>query len=474
MTIQSNIFWMLFLPVTLLLYHSMKDKNKPLILCACSLIFLLFGSALHTVLFLVLCLVNLLIGIGICQSGGQTAKRKGLYISGVVLDTAVLVFYKYTGIFSSYLHLTDTESAAYKMLLFPLGLSFFIFKAISFLTDIYRGKVTVSQDACENSLVYMLFFGQFHSGPISRYSDMALVPAGGRTALLTQGVYRYLVGFCKKTLLADVLSRITSEVFMKSSPDELSAAYVWLGAICWALELYYDFSGYSDMAIGVTNMFGMQVPENFLYPYATASASDFWRRWHASLGAWFRDYVYIPLGGSRTKTRLGTYRNLLAVWLLTGFWHGISLNFIVWGLGHFLLILLEKALGIPKRLHSAAARIFWRIFVLTAVVLLWVIFRCNDLMQGLQFIAVMFGFGAQNPNSVHRVVLMLQDYYAFLIPALLFTVPVIPMLQKKCEASQKLNAAWNVLCPVCVIAMFLLSITLLVYGGNNPFVYAAF
>ena len=473
MSIQSHIFWMMFLPLFLLIYFRVPDQKKHLCITVFSLIFLGFQSLFHTMLFLILLLANLFIGQEIDRCAPQAKRRKILLAAGVSLDAAVLIFYKYIGLFSEQLQIKVHPNSVTALLMFPLGLSFFIFKAISFLADVYSGKYAVSRDDYSEAAAYLLFFGQFHSGPISRISDMALVPRTERRTLFTEGVRRYLIGFSKKILLADVLSRITTEIFDKSELKGLSAAYVWLGAVCWSLELYYDFAGYSDMAAGISYMFGFRCPENFIYPYAAESVSGFWRRWHASLGAWFRDYVYIPLGGSRTKQKLGTYRNLLAVWLLTGFWHGISLNFIVWGIGHCLLIMTEKAAGIPKRLHSAA-KILWRIVVLLAAVLLWVIFRCTDLRDGLYCISVMFGFGEQDPLSVYRTKLLIGDYLVFLIAAVIFAAPVIPMLKQKITQSKKGTVLWNVLSPAAVIGMFLLSVLLTVYNSNNPFVYAGF
>lgn len=286
---------------------------------------------------------------------------------------------------------------------------------------------------------------------------------------MSQGVQYFLVGFSKKILIADVLVKVTDEVFASQS---LSIPYAWFGAICFSLQLYYDFSGYSDMAVGVSNMFGISCKENFHYPYATASISEFWRRWHISLGEWFRDYVYIPLGGSRGKLKQ-TILNLGVVWLLTGIWHGNTGGFLLWAMTYFILIIFEKITGYPQRFRLKICRIMYRFFSLIMINFLWVMFYFGHITASLKYIRRMLIPSGYN-ISVDRAKFLLNDYKVFIIAAFVFAMPIVPAIMKLCKKYRWTEITYNIIYGFALTGFFLLSLSMIVSGESNPFVYIGF
>lgn len=469
MAINNLIFIFVFLPVCTGLYYLLKDNFKPLALFVISLLFFAFNSPGFLIIFIILLVANVALGRCINSPKSSKALKTALLVSGIVLDASVLVFYKYIGLI-----LPDTSFAADNsflsgLLLFPVGLSFFTFKEISYLCDVYTGKIKLGNDATKD-ILYISFFPQLQSGPISRYSDMEFERS---ISLVSEGVYRFLTGFCKKVLIADVLSKVTNEIF-NADISVISAPYAWLGAICWSLELYYDFSGYSDMAIGISNIFGYKCPENFSYPYTTDSISKFWRKWHITLGSWFRDYIYIPMGGSRCNNKWRVYVNLLVVWLVTGFWHGISLNFFLWGIGYFVLISFEKLTGLPDRFKHTFAKIIYRIFVLFCIILLWVVFRCSDMSTCGEYIFHMLSPSAGNPEYDIRFAYLLKSYGIFIVSGIALSTPIIPFISRKADNCKPLRIIKTIISPVVIFSLFILALSFVSSGINNPFAYANF
>lgn len=277
------------------------------------------------------------------------------------------------------------------------------------------------------------------------------------------------MGFSKKILIADVLVKVTDEIF---SSNNLSIPYTWLGAVCFSLQLYYDFSGYSDMAVGISNMFGISCKENFHYPYATASISEFWRRWHISLGEWFRDYVYIPLGGSRGKLRR-TILNLGVVWLLTGIWHGNTGGFLLWAMTYFILIIFEKMTGYPQKFKLKIYKIMYRFFSLIMINFLWVVFYFGYITSSLKFIKRMLIPSGYN-ISVDRAIFLFNDYSVFIIAALVFATPIVPAIMKLCQKYRWTEIAYNIIYGFVLTGFFLFSLSIIVSGESNPFVYIGF
>ena len=436
-----------------LLYYLVKDKFKFVAMFCFDVIFFALNGPEYIIIFLVLIIFNTTTGRILYKLKNDSKIRKPLFIIGVVVDAASLLLGKLS-----------------PLTILPIGLSFFVFKAISYLADVYMKRIELDGDQFRD-LVYLSFFGQLQSGPISRYSDMAY--KGRSLTLISGGVYRFLIGFSKKVLLADVLGKITKEIF-RADFSTVNMSYAWLGAICWALELFYDFSGYSDMAIGVSNIFGFECPENFIYPYTTGSISKFWRKWHITLGAWFRDYVYIPLGGSRCEKKWRVFVNMFVVWMLTGFWHGSTLNFLLWGFLYFVLISFEKLTGLPDKLKAKPGKVIYRVFVLVCIVFLWVIFRCDSIPDAFEFIKHMVIPFAGLSEWNLRVVYLLRHYWLFIAAAVLFCTPVMPALGKLTDKTKILRVTKNILMPVAVIALFVVSVSFVISGINDPFAYGNF
>ena len=354
----------------------------------------------------------------------------------------------------------------------PLGISFFTFKSISYLVDVYRKKAALTDNPLHDAL-YLSFFAQIQSGPLSRYHDMTQFNQKKIDFdLFSDGVYRFLAGFSKKILISNVLSNITTEIF-KAPFENFSTSYAWLGAVCYSLQLFFDFSGYSDMAIGITQMFGYKCPENFDYPYMTDSVSKFWRRWHITLSEWFRDYIYIPLGGSRNKRKWRVYVNLFVVWLLTGIWHGAAWNFVVWGLGYFVVISLERIFELPGRLKSKLGKILYRICSLLFINFQWVLFRSESLLSGLRYIKRMI-LPYTNEVANMRTLFLIKDYWFFIVLAIVLSTPIVSKLGCKLEKNKIVHTIYEILIALLVIGGFIWSISFVVAGQNNPFAYADF
>lgn len=476
MSIYSVLFLFFFLPIALAVYYLADDRIKEYVLLFISLFFYAIGSLEYIVKFLFCLAVNVFIGRSIHAAVNKMTKRM-LFVLGVLFNAGVLIYYKYSDFVVENINTVSGTHLPLFQLALPLGISFFTFKSISYLTDIYTQKAVLNDNPVHDAL-YLSFFPQIQSGPLTRYNDMVF-PAelkGQKSAsftLFSDGVFRFLIGFNKKVLLADVLSKITTEIF--SSPVEsCTASYAWLGSVCYSLQLFFDFAGYSDMAIGLSEMFGYQCMENFHYPYLTESVSGFWRRWHISLSEWFRDYIYIPLGGSRCKNKLLVYRNLFVVWLLTGIWHGASWNFVFWGLGYFVLISFERMTKFPQRFKHRYSRILYRVFTLIFINCQWVIFRSKTLESGFQFLKVMF-FNRQNDTTADlRTGVLLKEYSVFLLAAVLFCFPVAKWIEGRLRPRKKLSVVYEALAAVVTLGLFVCAISFIVAGNNNPFAYANF
>ena len=462
----SMIFLFLFLPIALAVYHLAGDSKKEYVLLAVSLLFYSFCSFEYILLFTAAAAVTVGIGRILHRAGNRTVKRC-LLILGIAVNAGLLIYYKYSDFaLSTWSSLTSAE-VRLKGLALPLGISFFTFKAISYLTDVYKGTAVLAKNPLHDAL-YLTFFPQVQSGPLSRYNDLDGYHAG----LFSDGVFRFLTGFCKKVLIADVLSKVTTEVFAAPVGNS-SMLFAWLGAGCYSLQLLFDFAGYSDMAVGVSEMFGFRCMENFRYPYMTESVSGFWRRWHISLGQWFRDYIYIPMGGSRCKKKGRVYFNLFVVWMLTGIWHGAAWNFVVWGLGYFAVIAFERLTGLPGRIRHKWGKAVYRILTLLFINFQWVLFNAKDLPSGLEFIGRMI---VPHPNALAdaRALFLLKDYGFFIIAAVLLCFPVVPWLDRKLRGRKVLHTLYEAALALVLIAAFAWSVSLVVAGLNNPFAYTNF
>ena len=458
-------FIFLFLPLSLAIYYVCGKKAKEYILLAISLAFYALFSLKYIALFIAEIILTVTI-VRLINRNKNNPAGKALLITGIALNTALLAFFKYfnsaVGIFASG---EDIPSIA-----LPLGISFFTFKAISYLTDVYKGNAALSSNPVRDAL-YLSFFPQVQAGPITRYSGLThFEKINGK--VITDGMFRFLIGFCKKILISNVLSKITVEVF--AAPlESFSMSYAWLGSVCFSLQLLFDFAGYSDMAIGISQMFGYHCMENFDYPYMTESVSKFWRRWHISLGQWFRDYIYIPMGGSRTKYKWRVYFNLLVVWILTGIWHGSSWNFVIWGLGYFVAISFERLTGLPDRFRHNWAKTIYRIISLLFINFQWVLFNSNNILSGLGFIKRMV-ICPQNDLADLRTLFLLRNYGLFILIAVILCFPLVPWLDKKLKNRKAAHNIFKAVITVIVIFAFVWSLSFVFAGLNNPFAYGNF
>jgi alginate O-acetyltransferase complex protein AlgI len=475
MEITSMIFLLIFLPISLFIYYFVNDKSKESVLLLLSLFFYAVGSVSYFLLFLIA--IILTISIARCMKNAMNIWfKRMLLVLGILLNTGLLGYYKYANFMLSSLSNLFGGSFRIDNLILPLGISFFTFKAISYLADVYLGKTVLNSNPIHDAL-YLSIFSQLQAGPLTRYNGFnvskKLEEKGIDFQLFYDGIFRFMSGFIKKVLLANTLSNIVEEVFSHTYNSSFSSSYVWLGSICYSMQIFFDFSGYSDMAIGLTEMFGYKCIENFNYPYMTESVSKFWRRWHISLSQWFRDYIYIPLGGSHSKNKLKVYFNLFVVWILTGLWHGAAWNFIVWGLGYFIMIVYERVTDIPNIFKTIKAKILYRVCTLLFINLQWVIFRSNSLSEGFLFIRRMFSFESDSLLD-YRTRFLINDYFVFIFASILLCFPILPWFKEKAKKNKYTNCLVEILSPIVIVFLFIWAISFVVSGLNNPFIYANF
>ena len=477
MVFSSAIFLFIFLPAVFLLYRLCRSiRSRNILLAAASIVFYAFGQLIYVPLFLLSVIINYVSGRLIMNGG----KGKAVLAVSVILNLAILCVFKYTDFLIANLNFLLSLNISAPGIELPIGISFFTFQGMSYVIDVYRDKSSGTKSFLK-LLLYISFFPQLIAGPIVKYHDIApqLDSRLCTTELTEAGILRFIKGLAKKLLIANTAGYIADLVF----GDMLSGAYgaydfrvMWLGAICYTLQIYYDFSGYSDMAIGMAKMFGFAINENFLYPYGSCSLKEFWRKWHISLSTWFKEYLYIPLGGNR-KGRVRTVINRLTVFLLTGLWHGANWTFVIWGLGHGILSSLEDLGVIPtKKLgQSRAGRIVCKIYTLLAVVLLFVIFRADSISSGFKFIGAMFSFRIAESGSYLLGRLLSPASVVILVLAIILSGNLAPRLTQRLSASgADQGGAYIAACRVCSIVLLVLSILSLSGGGFNPFIYFQF
>ena len=457
MLFSSIPFLFYFLPCVLLLYAISPKKFKNFTLLVCSLVFYAWGEPRLVLLMLITVLGGYILGL----LTEKFNKHKKLFLTlAVVLSLGFLGYFKYVDFFIENINLMTGLSIPLLNVALPIGISFYTFQLLSYNIDVYRGNVPAQRNFVDLA-TYISLFPQLIAGPIVRYSDVAKQLRNRNHSFdkIALGVRRFVIGLSKKIIIANTLGEIC-EIF-KSSNDK-SVLYFWLYAVAFALHIYFDFSGYSDMAIGLGKLFGFDFAENFDYPYISKSITEFWRRWHISLGTWFRDYVYIPLGGSR----VGMARmiiNLLIVWMLTGFWHGAEWNFILWGLYFAVLLIVEKLFLLKWLNHS---KVISRIYVLLLVVISFVIFNAGSINEAFVYIGGMLGVG-DYPLVSTEALYYLKDYLFVLIIAIVGATNFPKYFVTKFKTLQWLE-------PIVLIALLAVSTAYLVDGSFNPFLYFRF
>lgn len=463
MNLDSIFYISCFLPATLLLYWlipGIKAKNGVLLLV--SLLFYAFGSLSALPILLLCCLVNYLLGLWLQAEKG----RKVALILGIVLNVAMLGLYKYADFLLSQVPGLQDVSLG---LTAPIGISFFTFKSISYLADTYRDRRNGTRNPL-HLLLYISFFPQVVMGPITRFTDFG--PQLKFRSVTTDGVIaglkRFIMGLAKKILISATIAVLVDQIFALDA-SSLDARLAWLGAIGYCLQLYFDFSGYIDMAIGLGWIFGFQTVENFNYPYVAPTVGNFWRRWHMSLSSWFKDYVYIPLGGNR-KGKLRAGVNKAIVFILCGFWHGASWTFLLWGLWHGLFSLLESLNIIPaKKLEKT--RVLGHVYTLLVVCLGFVMFRAQSVQHGLSMIGTMFtGFVFLDSATVLLHSLLSVETVLMLVLGIALSMPLLPYLQR----FEKLKKVLEPVSCVAILVLFALCMISLAAGDFAPSIYAGF
>jgi len=466
MLFSSIPFLYFFLPCVLFLYFVVPKRLKNTVLMLVSLFFYAWGEPKYVLLMAATILVNYGLGLLIEKFRGSVLSKVFVVLS-VVLCLASLGYFKYADFFIENFNAVTGLSLPLLRIALPIGISFYTFQILSYTVDVYRGDVPAQKNLI-NLAAYVTMFPQLIAGPIVRYSDIEkkFVSRTHSVEKFAVGVRRFVIGLAKKILIANTLGELC-DIFRAT--DEKAVLYYWLYAVAFALHVYFDFSGYSDMAIGLGKMFGFDFLENFNYPFISASATEFWRRWHMSLGSWFRDYVYIPMGGNRvSKPRW--FFNILVVWLLTGFWHGAAWNFIVWGLFFAVLLVVEKLflLNLLKK-----TKVLKRVYIALAVLISFVIFNASDMGEAFAYIGGMFGAGSI-PIINTEMLYYLKSYAVVLILALVGSTPVVKNFALRLESSTKFGKVMKVLEPVAVAALLVVMTAYLVDGSFNPFLYFRF
>ena len=471
MLFSSITFLYAFLPVTLLLYFAVPRKFKNFILLLVSLVFYGWGEPKYIIVMVVSILAGYICGllIGVFRNKDKMGKAKLFVILSVVIDLGILIFFKYTNFFiSNFSKLTGTPAKLLDIAL-PLGISFYTFQILSYTIDVYRGEVQPQRNLIDLA-AYITLFPQLIAGPIVRYQtiEKQLRERKESTELFASGVLRFVCGLGKKVLIANAVGEIY-ETLMAVPKDEATVVMYWLASFAFTFQIYFDFSGYSDMAIGLGRMFGFKFLENFDHPYASTSITDFWRRWHMSLSTWFKDYVYIPLGGNRcSKGRM--FFNLFIVWLLTGFWHGAEWNFIIWGLYYFVILMLEKSFLL--KLLEKLPKDVRHIYSLFLINLGWVIFANDSLPKLGKVLSRMFGFGGL-PLWNKETVFYLASYYVIFIIAAVGSSLFVKKLRDKL-LYWDYNAFYTVLTVIFILAVMTLATAGLASDSFNPFLYFRF
>jgi len=468
MVFSSLQFLFLFLPAVLVIYLIIKPKLANFWLMISSLAFYYIGDKEHISLLCAVILVAFISGLVIRKCKKLILKKASMVIALSVL-IALMFYYKYWDFMLGNLNAFFGKSYKTGSIVLPIGISFFCFQAISYIVDVYRkgGALTNPIDLS----LYISFFPQLIAGPIVRFHDIHNYLDKRYRCInwddVESGIWRFCVGLSKKVLLANNLGGLADIVFDVKNISQFSVMYSWLGAIAYTLQIYFDFSGYSDMAIGLGRVFGFRFQENFEYPYAAASVKDFWRRWHISLSQFFRDYVYIPFGGAKCSKPRWAF-NLIFVWLLTGFWHGASWNYILWGMLYGIILILEK-LVVPEKKSNGQLEIARHVYTMLIVILLWVIFRADSVHQAMLYLGNMFGIGAKSFID-HGFIFQAENFMALLIIAALCA----SRLPKRINERFSGNKVWGVFRFICLSCCTVSSVSFIYMGSYNPFLYFMF
>ena len=468
MVFTSLEFCFLFFPIVLFAFLLIKPEFGNGLLLMSSLIFYYIGAKEQILLLIII--------IGIAYVGGviesitkSVLKRKIALTIAVSCMILTMAYYKYYNFVIYNVNTFFSTNIKDRSIALPIGISFFVFQAISYVVDVYRGE-----QALVNPIdmgLYIAFFPQLIAGPIVRFCDVREYLnkkyRNINSENIVSGIWIFVIGFNKKVLLANNLGGLVNLVFGVTDISQFSVLYTWLGAIAYTLQIYYDFSGYSDMAIGLGKIFVFEFQKNFYYPYCAKTIKDFWHRWHISLSQFFRDYVYIPLGGNRcTKTRW--VFNILVVWFLTGLWHGASWNYIIWGVSYGILLLIERFV-LEKLPHCIMIDIMWRLFTLSIVIVLWVVFKCEHISMVIKYLKNMFGIGTLVFID-NAFIFQIKNFWFLILVSIMFCLPLKEITKQICQNAKVYNLCSAILLFICFIS----SISYIYMGSYNPFLYFMF
>ena len=468
MVFSSLIFIFIFLPLVLVSYYIAPRRLRNTVILLASLLFYAWGEPTYIILIIISILINYLGALLIRVHIKNKDKSKFIFITLLLIDISILFFFKYYGFAIECLGSIIGLDLKVKSISLPLGISFYTFQQISYIADIYMQKVKPERNLIDFA-TYITMFPQLIAGPIVKYEDIHKQLANRKESInkFGEGVQRFIIGLGKKIILANNIGLIWTQV-KEVNLNDLSIVLSWIGIIAFTLQIYFDFSGYSDMAIGLAKMFGFDFLENFDYPYISKSITEFWRRWHMSLGGWFREYIYIPLGGNKKGTLIQV-RNLFIVWFTTGLWHGASTNFVVWGLYFGVVLFIEKIY--LKDLLKKIPSIFSHIYTLIIVMIGWVIFDMNTLTDSGHYIKIMFGF-SNNIFIDNLAKYILTNNFIILLIGLICSTKLIKIYMNKIKSTFRENDVF--LITAINLLILIISTAYLVGASYNPFLYFRF
>ncbi len=463
MIFSSLLFLFVFLPAVLAAYYLAPRKYKNLCLFLFSLVFYAWGEPVSVFLMLFTTAFNYCAGVLLDKFRANRVRARAVLVGSICVNVGLLSYFKYSGLLVGTFDSMTGLTFPLPQVVLPIGISFYTFEAISYCVDVYRRKAPIQRNIIDFG-TYISFFPHLVAGPIVRYEVLADQLHNRQETLqnFTEGSRRFMTGLFKKILIANNLAQLADKVKYMGDPSTLSA---WLGILAFTMQIYFDFSGYSDMAIGLGRMFGFNLPENFNYPYISQSVSEFWRRWHITLGSWFREYIYIPLGGNRCSA-LKNVRNLAIVWVLTGLWHGASWNFALWGAYYGVLIICEKLL-LRKWLEKIPKFFRW-LYAFLAAVTGWVLFFYEDIGQAFAVLGAMFGLA---PGADSLGLYSLRTSLPLLLVAALCSTPLVGKWTEKLRTG---GIAGRVVWCAGFVCLFAVSLSFLVGNSYNPFLYFRF
>lgn len=477
MLFTSLAFLLYFFPLSIAAYYACKFSRtlQNIMLFFFSLVFYAWGEPRYVVLVLFSILLNYFLGLLLFRLKQKTFKRVTLTV-GIVANLSVLFFFKYLGFVISNINPLFHTDLPVTQFVLPIGISFYTFETISYIVDVYRGTINVQNNPLFLGL-YITFYPHLTAGPIIRYNTIEDQIRYRKETFqkFSYGFCRFILGLSKKLLIANNMSIVADRIYSLADTQTIPGDLAWVGSIAYTLQIFFDFSAYSDMAIGIGYMFGFTLPENFNYPYISRSITEFWRRWHISLSQWFRDYVYFPLGGSRVPNLNLLIRNLFIVWVLTGTWHGANWTFIAWGFMYFVLLAFERITGLNDRQEKSRKEVVIRwIYTMMFVNLGWVLFRSPDIASAFRFMAAMF-----TPTHFFSgyAWMFLKEYSVFFIAGLVFSLPVgrrfnYLLVNRQIAGVPGMLLMWCY--PILLLSLFVISIIYIIKGSYNPFIYFNF